>query len=254
MGCNMKTGLCLGAGGVKGFVHLGVLTFLQEEDIEFDFVSGCSIGSIIGGLYSLGFTPKDMVKEIIKVGFDNPQKLLYYRFTPQSISEILKGITDNKSFSDTLKPFKCVGVEMYSGKEVVFSSGNLADCMTASSAIPPYLRPYKIGKTVYVDGAFLNSVPADVLKDMGADKILSVNLSYGRPFNYGNKSNLDKFYPKNKVPASEVTHQCYNFSDVVIEPDLREFKAFSLTNLDDLFYIGYNYAKKIKDKLLIFKK
>ena len=250
----MKTGLCLGAGGVKGFVHLGVLTFLQEEKIDFDFVSGCSIGSIIGGLYALGRTPKQMVEDFIKVGFDNPQKLLYYRISPKSISDILNDITGGKSFKDTFKSFRCVAVEMYTGKEKVFSSGNLADCMTASSAIPPYLRPYKVDKTVYVDGAFLNSVPADVVRQMGAEKVLSVNLSYAKPFNYGNKNNLDKFYPKNKVPFAEVTSQCYTNSNVIIEPDLRGYKAFSLTNLDELFMIGYNSAKQVKDKLQIFKK
>jgi len=249
----LKKGLCLGAGGAKGFVHLGVLTFLKEENIEFDLVSGCSIGSIIGGLYALGYSPKDMVKEVLKVGFEDPQKLLYYRFSSKSISEILKDITGNKSFKDTLKPFKCVAVDMYSGKLQVFENGNLADSMTASSAIPPYLKPYKIGNQVFVDGAFLNSVPSDVVKNMGADKILSINLSYGKPFNYGNKNMLDKFYPKNKVPLSPVTEECYLYSDLVIEPDLREYRAFSLSNLDDLFFIGYNEAKRLRDKLSVFK-
>lgn len=249
----MKKGLCLGAGGVKGFVHLGVLTFLEELGITFDYVSGCSIGSIVGGLYCLGFTPKDMVKEIVNLGFDNPQKLLYYRFNENSISGLLNDILQNKTFKDCLIPFRCVGVNINTGKSFVFDKGSLADAMTASSAIPPYLRPYRIGGEIYVDGAFLNSVPADVTSQMGAEKILSVNLSYGRPFNYGNKNNLDKFYPKNKVPLAEVTWQCYKYSSLVIEPDLREYKAFSLANLDDLFFIGYNEAKKQKEKLFSFR-
>ena len=249
----MKKGLCLGAGGVKGFVHLGVLTFLQEEGITFDCVSGCSIGSIVGGLYALGYKTKEMLAEIIKVGFDNPQKLLYYRFSSKSISEILKDITSDKSFSDTIIPFKCVGVNMYNGNEFVFDRGSLADAMTASSAIPPYLRPYRIGGEVYVDGAFLNSVPANLVAQMGAEQILSVNLTYGKPFNYGNKNALDKFYPKNKVPYAEITKDCYMYSNLVLEPDLREYKAFSFTNFNELFDIGYNVAKANREKLLAFK-
>ncbi len=246
-------GLCLGAGGVKGFVHLGVLQYLQEQDIKFDLVSGCSVGSIIGGLYALGFTPRDMVKEVIKIGFDNPKKLLAFRFSEKSISTILNKITSGARFNQTNIPLGIVAVDMYSGKEKIFSEGNLADAMTASSAIPPYLRPYKIDGETYVDGAFLNSVPADLVKNMGAEKILSVNLSYGRPFNYGNKANLDKFYPKNNVPIAEITQQCYTYSTVIIEPDIREYKAFSFTNFDTLFDIGYSSAVASAEKLKVFK-
>lgn len=248
----MKKGLCLGAGGVKGFVHLGVLQFLQEQNIYFDMVSGCSVGSIVGGLYSLGFTPRDMIKQLLELGLDDFKKLLYFRLNGKSISGILGTITENMSFEQTKIPLKTVAVDMYKGTQVVFSSGRLADAMTASSSIPPYLRPYSINGVTYVDGAFLNSVPADLLKDMGADKILSVNLSYGRPFNYGNKNALDKFYPKNTVPFAEVTEQCYKYSTVIIEPDLREYKAFSFTDFDTLFDIGYNSAKSMVDKLEIF--
>ncbi len=246
-------GLCLGAGGVKGFVHLGVLQYLQEIDVKFDMVSGCSVGSIVGGLYALGFSPRDMVKELIKIGLDDPKKLLYFRFSDKSISGILNKITTGAKFNQTDIPLGIVAVDMYSGKEKVFSQGNIADAMTASSAIPPYLRPYKIKDITYVDGAFLNSVPADIVKDMGAEKILSVNLSYGRPFNYGNKTNLDKFYPKNQVPIAEITEQCYKYSTVIIEPDLREYKAFSFTNFDTLFDIGYNSAQAISEKLKVFQ-
>ena len=249
----MKKGLCLGAGGVKGFVHLGVLQFLQDEGINFECVSGCSIGSIVGGLYSLGLTPRDMVKQLMELGLDDFKKLLYFRFNGKSISGVLNTLTENTTFEQTKIPLQVVAVDMYKGTQTVFSSGNLADAMTASSAIPPYLRPYNINGVTYVDGAFLNSVPADLVKNMGAEKILSVNLSYGRPFNYGNKNALDKFYPKNKVPLAEVTSQCYQFSTVIIEPDLREYKAFSFTDFDTLFDIGYSQAKAMKDKLQIFK-
>ena len=246
-------GLSLGAGGVKGFVHLGVLQYLQEQNIKFDMVSGSSIGSIVGGLYALGLTPKEMVQQVIKLGFDDPTKLIFYRFSEQSISGVLKEITQNANFSQTKIPLAIVAVDMYTGKEVVFNSGNIADAMTASSAIPPYLRPYNIQGVTYVDGAFLNSVPADKVKQMGAEKILSVNLSYGRPFNTGNKSNLDKFYPKNNVPPAEVTRQCYENSTVIIEPDLREYKAFSFAEINTLFDIGYNACVQMADKLEIFK-
>lgn len=248
----MKKGLCLGAGGVKGFVHLGVLQYLQEEGISFDMVSGCSVGSIVGGLYALGFTPRDMVKQLLELGLDDFKKLLYYRFNGKSISGILNTVTEGTTFEQTKIPLQIVAVDMKKGSQVVFSSGNIADAMTASSAIPPYLRPYNINGVTFVDGAFLNSVPADLVKNMGAEKILSVNLSYGKPFNYGNKNALDKFYPQNGVPLAEVTEQCYKYSTVIIEPDLREYKAFSFTDFDTLFEIGYAQAKSMSDKLKIF--
>lgn len=249
----MKKGLCLGAGGVKGFVHLGVLQYLYERKIKFDLVGGTSIGSIVGAMYSLDYTPAEMMRRCIETGLYDIKKLISYRFVDKGFSGLIDRLLDKKSFKDTLIPFKCVAVNLFSGEQKNFGEGNLGVACACSSAIPPYFRAVSVGKETYVDGAFIDSVPADVVKDMGADVILSVNLSYSRPYNYSNKSTLDKIYPKNKVQKADVTHQCYTYSDVIIEPDLRKYKAFALTDFDELFDIGYSEAEKIKDKLEIFR-
>jgi len=249
----MKKGLSLGAGGVKGFVHLGVLQYLYEQEIKFDLVSGSSIGSIMGAMYALGFTPSKMMSECIKIGFSDVQKLIGYRFVKNGLSGLIDQLLGGKSFEDTLIPFKAVAVNMFTGEQKNFSTGNLGVATACSSAIPPYLRPVKIEEGTFVDGAFIDSVPADVVKEMGADKILSVNLSYASPFNYSNKSYLDKLYPKNKVERADVTYQCYTYSDVIIEPDLKKYKAFGFKGFEEMFDIGYEEAKKNKDKLEIFR-
>ena len=106
----MKKGLSLGAGGVKGFVHLGVLQYLYEQEIKFDLVSGSSIGSIMGAMYALGFTPSKMMSECIKIGFSDVQKLIGYRFVKNGISGLIDQLLGGKSFEDTLIPFKAVAV------------------------------------------------------------------------------------------------------------------------------------------------
>lgn len=249
----MKKGLSLGAGGVKGFVHLGVLEYLYEQEIKFDMVGGTSVGSIVGAMYSLNYTPAEMMRRCIETGLYDVKKLISLRFVDKGFSGLIDRLLGGKSFKDTIIPFKSVAVNLFSGEQKNFSEGNLGVACACSSAIPPYFRAVTVNDETYVDGAFIDSVPADVVKDMGADVILSVNLSYARPYNYSNKSTLDKIYPKNKVQKADVTHQCYTYSDVIIEPDLRKYKAFGLTDFDELFEIGYKEAKKMKDKLEIFR-
>lgn len=249
----MKNGLALGAGGVKGFVHLGVLQYLKEEDIKFNVVSGSSIGSIVGAMYSLGYEPKDMLKSIMKIGLDDVQKLITYRFNPRGIAPILDELLSNATFEETILPFRAVAVNMYTGKQKNFDAGPLSMALACSSAIPPYFRPCRYNGATYVDGAFLNSVPADVVFNMGAEKILSVNLTSNNPYNYGNKKALDRFYPENNVEDANVTDECYKYSTVVIEPDLSDFKAFSFSNFDKLFEIGYSSAQEKGELLHTFK-
>ena len=249
----MKKGLCLGAGGVKGFVHLGVLEFLFENDVRFDMVCGSSIGSVVGAMYAMGQTPRQMLKNMVISGIADPKKFISARLKKDGIVPLLRELTGGRNFENLAIPFKAVAVDLYTGVQVNFESGSLPLALGASCAIPPYVRPVKINGATYVDGAFSDSVPADVLKKMGADKILSVNLSYGRVSNKKSKAMLDAIYPSNNVKEAFITSACYEYSDLIIEPDIRAYKAFDFSNSVKLFDIGYDEAKKLKDKILEFK-
>ena len=238
-----KIGLSLGSGGAKGLAHLGALKAFEEEGISFDVVAGTSIGSIVGALYAKGYSSDDMISLIKEVGFADTQMMLMFALGAINLTEVINKFTGGAYFSDLKKPFKAVAVDMDEGKEVIFSEGELAVALASSSAIPPF-PPVKVQGKRLVDGAYLNYVPSDVVKDMGADVVLAINLGAGKDTNQGIKRALDELYPENNVPLCDRSRQCYEYSDLVLEPDLSQFSSSSLRGLDEMYAIGYDTAKE----------
>ena len=253
MKISKKIGLALGSGGVKGFAHLGALRAFEEENIEFDLVAGTSIGSIVGGLYAKGYSSKDMLA-LLEENTVDPQNMFLVTIGLITLPEIISRFTGGATFSDLKKPFSAIAVDMQKGEEVVINSGDLALAMACSSAIPPF-RPilYK-GKTL-VDGAYLNYVPADVVKNMGAEKVISINLGKGKDTNQGIKRTIDELYPNNKIPLTNRSRKCYEYSDIVIEPDLSSYSSTSFDRKEEIFDIGYRAVKeKMSEILRLLKK
>lgn len=246
----LKLGLALGSGGAKGMAHLGALKAFEEEGIEFDVIAGTSIGSIVGALYAKGFSSDDMLALLKEVGLANPQTMLLFALGVINLTEIINKFTGGAYFSDLKKPFKAVAVDMDSGSEVVISEGELAVALASSSAIPPF-PPVNIQGKRLIDGAYLNCVPSDVVKEMGADVIIAINLATGNDTNQGIKRALDELYRDNKVPLTDRSWQCYKYSDLVLEPNLSAYSSSSLSGLDETYAIGYQTAKskmqEIKD-------
>ncbi|MBQ4099194.1 MAG: patatin-like phospholipase family protein [Clostridia bacterium] len=238
----VKLGLALGSGGAKGAAHLGALKAFEEEGLDFDFVAGTSIGSIVGALYAKGYSADDMeslFKEIIN---GEPTLILAFTLGAISLTEIIDRFTGGAHFSDLKKPFRAVAVDVETGKEVVLSDGALSSALASSSAIPP-LKPVRRDGKLLVDGAFLNYVPSDVVKGLGADFVISVNLGKGKISNKKIKEELDDIYPKNKVPYANRSKKCYEFSDFVIEPNLSRFTSVSINAFEDMYQIGYDEVK-----------
>ena len=105
-----------------------------------------------------------------------------------------------------------------------------------------------------VDGAFLNYVPADVVKNLGADFVLAINLGKGKDSNRKIKNDLNDIYPTNNVPYANRSKKCYEFADVVLEPDLSRFNSMSINGLEEMFDIGYKHAKQNIERIKLLIK
>lgn len=253
MRISKKIGLALGSGGAKGFAHLGALRAFEEENIEFDLVAGTSIGSIVGGLYAKGFSSRDMLA-LLEENTIDPQNMLLVTIGVITLPEIISKFTGGATFNDLKKPFSAIAVDMQKGEEVVINSGDLALAMACSSAIPPF-RPVLYKGKMLVDGAYLNYVPADVVKNMGADIVISINLGKGKDTNQGIKRTLDELYPNNKISLTNRSRQCYEYSDIIIEPDLSSYSSASVNKMDEIYDIGYRAVKeKMSEILCILRK
>lgn len=178
-----KVGLALGSGAARGMAHVGVLTVLQKEDITIDMIAGTSVGAAIGAMYAQG----KKVRLIEKLALDLSQM----RLTPWTDLTLPRsGIIGGKKladwfrsvighdvrFGDLKTPFACVATDIMTGEEVVISEGSVVEAIRASISIPGIFTVVKREGRYLVDGSLVNPVPVSVLKTMGADLIIAVNV------------------------------------------------------------------------------
>ncbi len=174
-------GLALGGGSVKGFAHIGVLKVLEENNIRVSHIAGTSIGSVIGALYASGYSANEIERTILKI---NWKELLDLTFPPkeglikgEKIEKVLRDILKNKSFSQLNIPFATTSIDLISGETLIFNKGDLTKAVRASISYPGILVPVHYGKMLLVDGGVLTPVPVDIVKQMGAKKVLAINLN-----------------------------------------------------------------------------
>ncbi|GAA6256174.1 patatin-like phospholipase family protein [Bacteroides sp. f07] len=288
-----KVGLVLGGGGAKGAAEIGVLKVLEEAEIPIDYIAGTSIGAIVGGLYAIGydaaaldsmyrnqdwlFLIKDQVKRESKAFLSKEEKEKYQLHIPLSkekkvaftsggyvagqnilnlFSKLTVGYHSVDRFSDLPIPFRCVAVDIVEGKEVVLDSGSLPLAMRASMSIPGVFAPVEWNGMLLVDGGALNNLPVDVVKKMGAEVVICIDLSTGWRSKEELKSAstvLDQLvgimgqpkYRSNKEQA-----------DLYINPALKGYNAasFQTEAIDTMLLRGEQAARDRWDDLLALRR
>lgn len=243
-------GLALGSGGAKGMAHLGVLKAFEEEEIKFSFVTGTSIGSIAGALYAKGCTSSDMVQIIEGISRKEFSKGLN-PFTEGSFAENFLSGYFGEDFSSLSLPFAAWATDGETNEGVLLKSGNLPRALAASSAMPPYFRGVEIGGKRLYDGAFTNSIPCDVCKDLGAKFVVGVDLSaFQKPDEERGKISRFVDTALSKMSPVKYTKDCksrgYAACDFMLRPNLKDFRATDVTReaMRAMYQIGYTEAKR----------
>ncbi|MBQ4086563.1 MAG: patatin-like phospholipase family protein [Clostridia bacterium] len=176
-----KIGLVLGSGAFRGLAHIGVLQALEENRIPVDLLSGCSIGSLVGGAYCAGLTPAEL--EHLALNFADHQ---YYDLVPprqgflkgNKLQSLAQELTRDLSIEQMRIPFACVACDMNHGEQVVFREGPAHEAIRASVSIPGVFVPHEYRGMRLIDGCCMNSLPVDVVRRMGADIVIAVDVSY----------------------------------------------------------------------------
>ena len=234
----IKLGLALGSGGAKGFVHLGALKAFEENGIEFDIVAGTSIGSVVGAFYAAGYSPTDIIELLKRIDFNEIKNLFMIKMDTSGMFNVIDREIGSLKIEELKKPFKAVATELETGKEHVFDSGSVAQALCASSSIPPFFKPVVIDGVRYVDGAFTNSVPADLVREMGADYVVGIDLSARE----SKQTLLKKLFPTYKTDVKEPWKKGYENSDVILHPQLDDYSSVAFWLGEEMFDIGYNEA------------
>ena len=297
-----KVGVVLGGGGAKGAAHIGVLQYIEELGVPVDYVAGTSMGSIIAGLYAMGYEPEELAELIANMNwgeyignridrsvmsyemrkrrtttlFDLPfslETLLSKNTEANLMSELPSAYVNNSSlinlfnnlcvgyqeemdFNNLPIPFACVATDLVTGEEVVIRSGNVSTAMRASMAIPGVFSPVVIDDKVLVDGGLVNNFPADVLRAMGADIVIGVEITKDKRFTADDLKSLPQVMSRlltNTTSAKRSENR--NLCDIYIVPDISGYGMLSFTPdaIDTLVNRGYHKAQEYHDQLLSLK-
>ncbi|HDS30779.1 MAG TPA: patatin [Firmicutes bacterium] len=180
---NMKIGLALGSGGARGWAHIGVLRALAESDIPVHCIGGTSMGALVGSLFAAG---KLDALEQAALKLDWKQLLFFFDAVfPHSglidgakVAGFIRDQVESTEISDLSIPFSAVATNLIKGQQVILKEGDLIEAIRATISIPGIFTPLKIGDDLLVDGALVNPVPVDVVRDMGADYVVAVEVNY----------------------------------------------------------------------------
>ena len=244
----LRLGLALGSGGAKGMAHLGALKAFEEEGIRFDVVTGTSIGSIVGALYAKGYSSSDMTEIVQSLSVKEFSKNLRPRADMGFAEELLSGYVEG-DISDLPIPFAAWATDEETNEGVLLDHGNVARALTASSAMPPFVRAVEIDGKKLADGAFTNAIPADVARDLGADFVIGCDLSaYLLPDEEKSRlsrligSALNAFVSLRYREDSK--ERGYQASDIMLRPNLLGFTATDIGREDTarMYELGYEEA------------
>ena len=179
-----KIGLALGGGGAKGLAHIGIIKALENAGIKIDYIAGTSMGALVGGWYAATGDINALEDFIVHIKRSDifPIKEIVNRkdgalFKGESIADKLREELKNIKIEDLQIPFAALATNTKNGDEVRLKNGDLVDAIRASTALPIVFAPVAINGHLLIDGGLANPVPADVVKDMGADYVIAVDVS-----------------------------------------------------------------------------
>ncbi|MTH52614.1 patatin family protein [Bacillus mangrovi] len=241
-----KIGLALGSGGARGFAHLGVLKILEEEGIPVHMIAGSSMGALVGSFYAAGLDIKMLYQiaaafkrnyyldlTIPKMGFIAGEK----------VKGLIRAFTKGYNIEDLKIPLAVVATDLSKGEKVIFTKGPVAEAVRASIAIPGIFVPEIIGGRVLVDGGVADRVPVSVARDMGADLVLSVDVSVVKR-QAAITSIFDVILQSLDIMQEELVRHRAAASDLMMRPQVEKFSSRAFTNIQEIIASGEAEARR----------
>ena len=266
-----KIGLALSGGAARGLAHVGVLDVLHKAGIPIDMIAGTSSGAVMGAIYASGQDPGWMIEHALEAGsrrltpFIDPSLPRTGFLKGKKIQELLSGyLGGDISFSDLKIPFACVATDINTGEEVIIDSGPVLDALRATISIPGIFTVVKREDRYLVDGGLTTPVPVQIVKQMGADFVIAVNVNAGVAQRMGKSSKkrleahkeptlfqilMQSFY----ITTYSLAHSSLGEADVVIEPDMPHIGTGDFSKVEEMITCGQRAAQEalpeIKRKL-----
>ncbi|MDR9397616.1 MAG: patatin-like phospholipase family protein [Salibacter sp.] len=279
-----KIGVVLSGGGAKGFAHIGFLKVLKEAGIKPDYITGVSMGAVVGGLSAIGYTPEQLEEISISTNWDDvisnkiplnqvaiEEKDYYGRYITEfgieekritlpnavvegqqlhlMLSRLTSPVHGLNDFSKFPTPFACVATNITNGEPITLNNGNLAKAMRASMAIPSIFSPIEIDGKLLVDGGLVHNLPVKEAIDMGADIIIA---SYtGARFKSKEELNGVQDILKQSAFVTSIldSREEMTKADYLVKPISEKFQAADFNKADSIIKMGYESTKYMLPQL-----
>lgn len=281
-----KVALVLSGGGARGFAHIGVLKAFEENQIDLDLIVGTSIGSIVGGFFSAGYSAEQIQKIAKEIDWDNiisdatsrphlflSQKSIPRRhilqlrldgvvpYIPQSIIQgqnvyqsIYKRLAraEYQAYNDFDRleiPFRTVATDIVKGKKVVIGNGDLAEAIFASVAFPLLFAPVEVNGMLLVDGGITDNLPVDVAEDLGSNIIVAVDATSPLRLIEEMRTPWEIADQVTTIMMENPTRESLQKADIAIKPQLENHRAGDFSDIDSVIQIGYQAGLRAIDSL-----
>jgi NTE family protein len=280
-----RIGVAFGGGSARGLAHVGVLRWFEEHHVPIDVAAGTSMGGLIGGAFASGMSSGELTTLLEQTDWDEMFGFSPFRYknirrkedardypsrlelgrknglslplalnNGQQVDFLLARITAPygtlTTFDDLPTPFRSVAVDLLSAQEVILDRGSFADALRATMSLPGVFPPIERDGRVLVDGGALNNVPADVVRAMGADVVVAVNVSSTADPREVSRSLLGLMSQSIDVMMQANTRDTLKNADIIMVPSLEKFGSLDWRKSGELADAGYRAAEAMKDRLL----
>jgi len=247
MSGDLKVGLALGSGLARGLAHIGVLQVLQETGIKIDYIAGTSMGSVIAALYACELKLKMINRLAQRISRRTWMDFTFPRLglmAGEKLEELLYMLTRRRSFSDLALPLAVVAVDLISGEKVVIKEGSIARAVRASCAIPGIFSPVAIKEKLLVDGGLLQRVPASVVREMGADLVIAVDVGVNVG-DYKIEHIFDVLSRSIDIMSREIHQAQSQDADLLITPGVDDIGPFDFHRAEEAISRGEAAARHL---------
>ncbi|RRD40472.1 patatin [Leptotrichia sp. OH3620_COT-345] len=277
---NKNIGLVLSGGTAKGLAHIGVLKVLEEEKVPIQYVTGTSMGSIIGGMYSIGYTPEEIEKIAIEMDWfslfsdkierkdkgalrnliedRNSAVLPIEKFAPklpsgavggktasEQLNGIFYGVTDINDFRKFPRKFAAVATDLETGEGVMLDKGSIATVIRSSLSLPTIFAPIRDGNRLYVDGGIVRNLPVQDVKVLGADYTIGINVGEGFTKRDEMKLNLiDVISDSATIAGRQEVERQKRMLDLYMAPELEKIDSSDFSKVKEIIALGEKVARE----------
>lgn len=253
---NKKIGITLSGGGFKGVAHLGVLQFMKELGIELDAVSGASAGALVGAFIAEGYSPQQILQFTKEERFFNYSDVSVKNgglFNPVIFEKIIQKYIPHDSFEELKIPLYVSVTDLTNANPLVFNTGSLSFAVKSSCCFPLVFQlvPY-VDNSYLCDGGLLNNFPVEQIR-ASCNKLIGINVNSldKEEGKLGYKEIIGRII---RITTSKVAVDSKADCDVYLQPDkLDRYHTFDTKKIDEIYQLGYEYAKNFEKEFLTLK-